>query len=93
MEESVACVIAPPPAAVYRPTYVLPTEEDVFRVQQAQMSVKVSYAPSVNGSARADGIEGEWSDININTNIDINIKRYKADDPSISEDQRIDQRK
>ena len=56
MRESVAAVIAPPPVPQYMPVYYLPTVDDAFRLQQLQMSVKVQEPPSVEGSARADGI-------------------------------------
>ncbi len=55
--ESVASMISSPPNPQYRPSYRLPSEDDAFRVQQQQMSVKVPLRPSVNGCARADSIE------------------------------------
>ena len=55
--ESVASMISSPPNPQYRPSYRLPGEDDAFRIQQQQMSVKVPLRPSLNGCARADSIE------------------------------------
>ena len=55
--ESVASMISSPPNPQYCPSYRLPSEDDAFRIQQQQMSVKMPLRPSVNGCARADSIE------------------------------------
>ena len=57
MPESTAAMIAVPPAPQYVPCYRLPTSTDVNITQQQQVSAKVPQRPSVNGCARADGIE------------------------------------
>jgi len=57
MPDSAAAMIAQPPAPRYSPCFVLPTQEHASRVHRAQLASMVTDKPSVNGCARADGIE------------------------------------
>lgn len=57
LPESVSAMVALPPAPQYKPTFKLPVEDDVARIQQQQLLSKLPNRSSINGCARADTVE------------------------------------
>lgn len=57
LPESVSAMVALPPAPQYKPTFKLPVEDDVVRIQQQQLLSKLPNRSSINGCARADTVE------------------------------------